>query len=203
MEIKQKYYRIGQDPDDDVKITSELGLANHEEGYPTNLLEGEPVAVPTPSVFKFDIKRKENEKPRHFIRGNRMIVVSGLFLDALKHAGVDNFEAFPAILRDPLTGEEWKDYFAFNEIGLFDAIDMEASEYDTIMKGSDTIPPVVEFDEIVLSAKKANGKKMFRVPEDTGLLFISDEVHASLVKFSPPEKWGIYCAPVEVKQSEL
>jgi hypothetical protein len=197
--MNQTYYKVGQDSDDSVKITSPLGLANHEEGYPTSLLEGVPVTVPTPPVFAFDIKRKEGEKPRHFIRGQRILVISRLFLDALKQAGVDNFEVWPAILRDPETGEEWKDYFAFNEIGLLDVVDMDASEYDTIMKGSDTIPPVVEFDEIVLNAKKTKGKKMFRVPQDTNLLFISGEVRATLVKLSPSEKWGIYAAEVKVQ----
>jgi hypothetical protein len=197
--MKQTYYRIGQDPDDTVEITSPLGLANHAEGYPTSLLEGVPVSVPTPPVFTFDIKREENEKPRHFIKGHRIIVVSRLFLDALRQAGVDNFEVWPAILRDPETGEEWEDYFAFNEIGLLDVVDMDASECDTLMKGSDTIPPVVEFDEIVLNAKKTKGGKMFRVPQDTDLLFISGEVRATLVKLSPPEKWGIYTAKVKVQ----
>jgi hypothetical protein len=156
-------------------------------------VSGVSVIVPTPEVFELEINCREHESPRHFVRGDGFLVVSGRFLDALRQAGVDNFEVWPAILREPETKREWRDYFVFNEIGLLDPIDLGKSEYDTIMDGSadGDIPPVLGFHEVVFSAKKTHGAKMFRTPQFTPDLYISKEVMDVLDELSPPEKWGI------------
>jgi hypothetical protein len=196
---KQIYYKIAQSYQDNYRIKTHLGLPPRPDGYPTSLFRGKPVIVPTPKVFELNINCREDESPRHFILGIELLVVSGLFLNALRQAGVDNFETWPAILRDPETEREWKDYFMFNEIGLLDPADLKKSKYDTIDGGDNTgdIPSVLGFHNVTFNEKKTRGAKMFRILQFPPDLYISKEVMDVLDELRPPEKWGIVTNKIE------
>jgi hypothetical protein len=178
IEKRQIYYKIVQDYNDNFRIKTSLGLKGLPGGRVTDMLSGVAIVVPTPKLFELDINCNARQSPRHFIRGDNFLVVSARFLNALRKAGVDNFEEWPAILREPKTKREWKDYFVFNEIGLLDPVDIENSKYDTIMDGSadGDILPFLGIHEAVFSAKKTQGAKMFRIPQFSPDVYISTEV---------------------------
>jgi hypothetical protein len=193
------YYEIRQDTHNLIRVKTPLGLPNRPDGQTTDVLSGIPIVVPTPEVFKFDIDPKEDEEPLQFIEGIDSLVVSAKFLDALRQAGVDNFEVWPAILRDPETQREWGNYYLFNEIGLLDAVSLEESDHDVILDGNGGgIPSMIGFHKVVFDAKKTNGKKMFRIPQCETDLYMSWDVIKVLIKFSPPEKWGIRFNKIEL-----
>jgi hypothetical protein len=190
--MTQHYYRIEQHYDDYFKIKTPLNLPDTPEGFTTNVISGWRVSVPTPPLFEFTVNCAESQRPKHLITGECNLVISGELLAALRKIGVDNFETWPVVLREPNTSREWKDYFLFNEIGLLDAVLMSESQGDTLMEGNNEgIPPVIGFHEIVFDAKKTRNRKMFRIPQMPTDLYISDVVKAYLDTLHTPEEWGI------------
>jgi hypothetical protein len=193
------YYEVLQEYDNSIRIQTALGLPE-DHGLSVSVLRGIPIVVPTPEVFKFDIRIKEKEQPLHFIQGFGVLVVSDKFLEVLRQTGVDNFEVWPAILRDPKTKREWKKYYLFNEIGLLDAVLLEESDYDTIIGGNGgSIHSFMGFHKVVFDAKKTNGEKMFRIPQCPLDLYMSWDVVKVLVELSPPETWGATANKIELR----
>jgi hypothetical protein len=167
-------------------------LPNDSGEFSINVYRGIPIVVSTPEVFELNINSKEDEGPLHFLEGIDSLVVSDKFLGALRQAGVDNFEVWSAILRDPKTNREWENYYLFSEIGLLDAVLLEESDHDALLGGSGGgIPPLIGFHEIVFDAKKTNGKKMFRIPQCEIDLYMSRDVVRVLIELEPPETWGM------------
>ena len=106
---------------------------------------------------------------------------SGLVLSERLHRtlvefGVDNLDAYPAVLIDSATKERFTGFFVVNVVGLIAAADMEKSEY-TVQSGGPVID--VAFDNLVIDSAKARGAFMFRLAESTMNVWL----HPSLVKF--------------------
>jgi hypothetical protein len=162
---------------------------------------GEKMPVPIPNPLEVEIETlKRKITPRHFLSGPGIVVISPLFLKALKAAGVTNYEVFPAVLQFRKTNQTWNNYLAFNEVGLLDAALLEECKYTVLSEGPHRKYPLLGFTEIVLSAKKLKSEpKMFRMVQAPEYLYISQVVYDMLVKMSPPEKWGIACKRIEIK----
>jgi regulatory protein YycH of two-component signal transduction system YycFG len=112
---------------------------------------------------------------------------------------VDNLEVFPAVVYSQKHRKEWSDYFAFNVIGIIDAVDLDKSQYDTIMQGNDEIPPMLAFNEVVFSAEKVkDAPKMFRLIQEESRLYVNAFVRDTYMKLSPPETWGFITTDIEV-----
>jgi hypothetical protein len=167
-------------------------------------MDGREILVPVPNPLVIELKHlKKDENPRHFIDSVRFLIISDLLLKALKDAGVDNFQILPVTLRDVKTKRTWENYYAFNEIGLFDAALLEECNYGIIDPGDEKLGiwPLYSFFKMVLSAKKLKREpKMFRIVHDPGeQLYVSEDVVDVLRKMSPPEKWGLNVKKTEVK----
>jgi hypothetical protein len=162
---------------------------------------GEKMPVPIPNPLEVEIETlKRKITPRHFLSGPGIVVISPLFLKALKAAGVTNYEVFPAVLQFRKTNQTWNNYLAFNEIGLLDAALLEECEYTVISEGPHRKYPLLSIRKLVLSAKKLKHEpKMFRIVHDPMNLYISEAVFDTLEKMCPPEKWGIIGEGVEIK----
>jgi hypothetical protein len=192
----KKYYRITQSFQDSYGIATELNLPPDPEKHISTCLAGREIRVPVPNPLEIDLKHlKKDENPRHFIQSARLIIISNLLLKVLKESGVDNFQIFPVVLKDPKTKRTWNNYYAFNELGLLDAALLKECEYDVLDEGDKKlgILPLYSFDTVVLSAKKLKKEpKMFRIIHDPGQqLYLSEDVIPLIDKLSPPEKWGI------------
>lgn len=94
-------------------------------------------------------------------------------VDALQAAGVDNLQLFPAVVRDPATGKEHRNYKAFNLVGIVSAADMGES---VLMGTSDSALIDVDFDRLVLDDERPGGLLMFRLAEAVNAIV----VHASV-----------------------
>lgn len=152
--------------------------------------------LPSPLVFRVDFPK--SAMLPHLL-GDIILVASDRFVATLRKAGVDNFQLFPAVLRNPEVGAEWTGFHAFNVLGLLDAADMNASRYLTIMEGEGHLPPVVNFEELVLARAATHDQPMFRVLQSSSLLAVHQRVVDVLKRESPPEGWGITATTVEVR----
>ncbi len=117
----------------------------------------------------------------------------------LKRAGIDNFQAFPAILVNREENLQWTGYFAFNAIGLIDAANMTHSKGGVLMGGSDYegMPELIDFDKLVIDPSKVRGAFMFRELRSPDILVLDDKVETYIKKYRPPEGWGITVTKLE------
>lgn len=109
-----------------------------------------------------------------------VFTVSGLVLSELLYRtivdfGVDNLDAYSAVMVDTETKERFTGYYAVNVVGLIAAADMKQSVY-TVQPGGPVID--VAFDQLVIDAAKARGALMFRLAESTKNVWL----HTALVK---------------------
>ncbi|PTL77830.1 hypothetical protein DAT35_42265 [Vitiosangium sp. GDMCC 1.1324] len=153
-------------------------------------------SLPSPLTFRVNFPKSV---PLPHMLGERIPVVSDRFVAALRKAGVDNFQLFPAVLRNPNEHAEWTGFHVFNVLGLLDAADMDASKYQTLMAGNDQVPALVEFEELVLSRAATYEKPMFRIVQEPSLLLVHERVVDVLKSESPPDGWGIIATEVEVR----
>jgi hypothetical protein len=113
------------------------------------------------------------------------MVVSGPFVEALKSAGVDNVDYYPAQIIDEASGETTSGYQAANIVGLVACVDREKSVY-TMMPGfpTDTIGRngVFEFKLLHLDHAKVRGAKMFRLFEKTSVIVVHEAVKEAIEK---------------------
>ncbi len=111
-------------------------------------------------------------------------VMHNSLLEALRAAGVNNLELFPARITNPNTGEVHEDYQAFNVLGLVSAADLENS---TLMNESDS-PTLLDtdFDGLVIDEEKTMGFRLFRLAESCSAIVVSEEVKAAIEERSIP-----------------
>lgn len=83
------------------------------------------------------------------------------FYRELLECGVDNIEAFPAKILDPVTDREIDNYLLLNILGRKACTDMDASKYHTLAEGAYII------DKLVLDPGF--------LERDQGYIFVADE----------------------------
>jgi len=96
-------------------------------------------------------------------------LMSRALVDALREAGVDNIEVFPAVLVDSSTAEEREDYCVVNVVGKVAAADMKQS--DGISLGDKQV-----FTKLTVDAKKAKDLLMFRLAESLVDIIVHEKV---------------------------
>lgn len=106
------------------------------------------------------------------------LVMSDRLVAALRRAGVDNIDTYPAVLVDRKRGVEFQGYQAVQVIGCIRAADMSRSEYfDPIGYGQ-----MIDFRRLVIDPDAAGGALMFRLYESAATLIIHESVKAELDK---------------------
>jgi hypothetical protein len=200
----KSYYRLTKSLDQNYGFVTKMTLPDTADGRTSSVLAGKKITVPVPNPLTFDVGYLNGADPHHYNEGAGFIIISDLFLQALQKAGVDNFQLFPAVLRDIKKKQRtWNNYYAFNEIGLLDAALLSKCEYEVISEGDGTeaSPGIYGFLSVVLSAKKLKHEpKMFRLPQQAfDQLYISEDVKTVLQEMSPPEKFGMAVEKTEVK----
>lgn len=103
-------------------------------------------------------------------------------LKAVREAGVDNIEAFPAVLREAGGGREWREYWAVNVVGLVAALDFERSGLEGDLEEHGDL----EAPDIVLDDAKAGSFLLFRLAESPDLIVVADPVRESIERHNIP-----------------
>lgn len=148
-------------------------------------------------IFEHDFP--VGEPMPHYLTGGT-VLASQKLLKVLDNVGVDNYQAFPAILVNPQTKEIKRDYYLFNVLGLVKATSINDSNYDELMKGSpEGIDlPLLAFNELVIDSKKTYGTYMFRLAEEPISIIVNAQVVHALKKNKPDEGWGVVVEELEV-----
>lgn len=89
----------------------------------------QPVAIDVASPLLYLLDPEHVGKPLALYDAEAFPVMRNDLIDALIGAGVDNIELFDAILKNTRTGNEYKNYKAFNIVGLVSAVDMGKSVF--------------------------------------------------------------------------
>lgn len=97
-------------------------------------------------------------------------------VDALVAAGVDNLQAFPAVLTRP-DGQKVTSYRAVNILGLVKCADLGKSQYDDI-GGTGLV--AVAFRKLVIDAAAARNLLFFRLAESVASIIVHERVKAAL-----------------------
>lgn len=142
----------------------------------------------TPLIFTLD---DATTSMPHWI-GDRVPLVSELFVSTLRRAGVYNFQTLPAVLRP------WTGHVVFNVISKIDGADPEAS-IGTVIMEEDPGPKLVEYTELVLSHSRTRGIDMFRLADNPGMLLVHDRVMRVLSAHAPDTGWGFTAIEIELR----
>lgn len=163
-----------------------------------SFIEGVMITEPLPNPMIFEVNHPSQDKLPHLFN-TTIPVISDYLVKTLRSGGVDNFQVFPAVLRNSKIGVAWRGYWAFNVIGMLAAANLEKSEYDTIMEddpeGVDV--PLVGFLTIVLNKKKTHHEAMFRMAESPDTLLIHDRILKHMIANRPPDGWGVDATEIE------
>ena len=121
------------------------------------------------------------------------LVMTRRLLTALGEAGVDNLDAYTAVIRNPKSGFATDDYVAVNLIGLVRAADLDRSN---VVGGSSDGLIDVDFDGVAIDPARALGLPMFRLAENTSAVVVHRRVARHLIgagfdmlTFRPPSRW--------------
>lgn len=128
-------------------------------------------SVPAPLVYTLDTDYEGAPKAMYYEES--VPVMRDDVAAALADAGVDNIQYFPAILRNPKTGQEHRNYKAYNILGTVAAADMSASE---LMGTSDSDIGDVDFHALVIDETKTRGLLLFRLAEATNAVVVHRNV---------------------------
>ncbi len=121
---------------------------------------------------------------------NQLPVVSRRFVQALRDAGVSNFEEYPADILNRDTGQRWTGFVAINIIGSLKCVHVEASS------GSDIGGNCIIYHDITLRKEVINNHLLFRVDEACATIVIHESVKRHLASVSP-KLTGINFIPVK------
>ena len=80
--------------------------------------------------------------------------------------GVDNLDLYRAIVRDPVTGQEWRDYWAFNVLGL--------------------VAAAVETPALGIDESRTMGLFLFRLVEAPSLIVVDERVVDAVLRRAIP-----------------
>jgi hypothetical protein len=97
-------------------------------------------------------------------------VASQRLIELLRGAGVDNFDAYPVLLKRQDTGEEFDGYAAINVLGSVDAVDSALSVHRLRFGEPDFT------GSIVIDEKKTRGLEFFRLLHGPDFIVASDRV---------------------------
>jgi hypothetical protein len=155
---------------------------------------GKKFTVPVPTPIIVDATPiEEYAGPPPEMNDANILIMSTRLVKALREAGVDNIDTYPALLRNTETGKTHP-YEAVNIIGLVAAADLAKSEWESF----DAKPQFdTTFERLVIDPDAAGGSLMFRLAENTFAIVVHARVRDHLVKsgldtltFAEPEDWA-------------
>jgi hypothetical protein len=153
---------------------------------------GRRFPTPLPEPIEFELLETHSDRLLEMDNTDALIMTKRL-LAALRDAGVDNLDAYQAVIRHPGTGAVTEDYVAVNVIGLISAADLGSSK---VVGGTQRQLLDVDFEGVVLNEDKAGGALMFRLAENTSAILVHEVVRDRLLtkgfdmlSFVPPERW--------------
>jgi hypothetical protein len=172
------YYNLYcETPEDDDGGYAEI-QDNHSVAGVDSWISGKPLGVKIDEVIRFDVEFVDGYTgPIIEMYRGRVFLMSARLVRALKQAGVDNIECYPAELVNPETGER-HNYYGVNIIGVVAAADLQKSKWENF-DGEAKVDTF--FDKLVLNPDKCRGRLMFRLGESLSTIIVHEKVRAHLL----------------------
>jgi hypothetical protein len=162
------FFRIDTAPSD------RAGYIREDENGHETLLGGRVVdesRIELPWPFTLYPDPDEPLELSDYYKGKNLMSVR--LVDALRAAGVDNLQTFPAVVRNDDSGELIHDFLVVNVIGLVSAADTAASVTSPLADGR-------FFHQLVLDDGRVVGMRMFRLAESRIDLIVDEHVANSI-----------------------
>jgi hypothetical protein len=137
--------------------------------------EGRLLELPPTGPQMFTLGEAVDDEPSSMYDG-LIPLWSEKLLGAMREAGVDNVEAFPAVLLDGRSGKQWNAYWAVNIVGLVAAVDLQGSG---LVGGADERGDL-DAEGFVLDQKKADPFHIFRLAESPDLVLVDEQVRRAI-----------------------
>jgi len=137
---------------------------------PSYWIRGRPLKTPTAPIRVELWSRGGNGMAEVFL--DSIPVFRDDLVAILIEAGVDNLQAFPAVLVDP-SGKEIDGYKAVNIVGLVKCADLSKSQYDDI---TGTGLMAMGFRKLVIDEAAAAGHAFFRLAEAVASIIVHDQL---------------------------
>jgi hypothetical protein len=134
---------------------------------------GRPIDEPVPQPLVYILDPDYEGKPKPMYYAEAIPVMRDDIVQALGKAGVDNIQYFDALLRDPTSGAEYRNYKAYNIVGLVACADMAVSQR---MGTSTSRMGDVDFASLVIDESKTGGALLFRLAENVSAIVVHDKV---------------------------
>jgi hypothetical protein len=143
-------------------------------GSPWN--DGQPIvdAVAEPLVYSLDPDYTGELLPLYDIAE---LLVRDDLLKALRAAGADNLQVFPAVIRDPTANRDHPEYSAVNIVGVVSSADLGRS---SVMQGS--VPGMIDtvFDELHFEEEAPRDLLIFRLAEAVNAIVVHERVKRAI-----------------------
>jgi hypothetical protein len=134
---------------------------------------GRKIQAPVPNPIEIEAVPKRNYGgPPIEMRNGNLLLMSDRLVDALREAGVDNIDVYPAVLRNTKTGQTYS-YKAVNIIGIISAANLGES----VWRSDDSVPLFdVSFESLVLKGGAAGEALLFRLAENSATILVHEKV---------------------------
>ena len=187
--MTERYYRIKQDIFDNYRI--------REEPPAPSFIRGVPITQPPATPILSRSNNLTDHPPAHLC-GRSIPLMSRRLLTLLTELGVDNLDTYDAIIENPSSGDRWTDHVAFNVIGLYACADMASSQTTELVGGSDTMPALSDFQDLVLDEARLPDLLLFRLGESPSTLLVHERVLDAMEAVMDLEDWRVSIFEVPV-----
>ena len=185
------YYVLAEKPQGSTEDLAVIETCPEVPGIETWLL-GEKFDVPVSEPLTFDLDDNYSGRLPDFF-DETIPLFSDKLLSALYEIGVDNIDAFPAVIVDGKDNVVSDKYYAVNIIGVVAAADVSAS---LIAEGETLTLIDTSFDSLEIDESKTLGMLLFRLAENVGAILVHQKVKDYLVAhgfenlgFIEPKNW--------------
>jgi hypothetical protein len=136
--------------------------------------QGQPVTAAVPLI---EIERDSDSQgvltDNLIAAGVKGLLFSSRLRELLHHAGIENIQYFPALVRNPADGSETRDYSIANVLGLIACLDRSKS----VVERPPSDPDGIEFiEKLALDIARIHGADFFRLGEKSQILIASERV---------------------------
>lgn len=138
---------------------------------------GRPLGIQVTPPLRYTLDRDYPGTPKAMYYEESVPVMRNDVAEVLTSAGVDNIEYFDAVLENPVTGSEERNYKAFNIVGVVAAADMKASQ---LMGTSNSTIGDADFHALTIDESKTGGLLLFRLAEALNAIVVHEKVRKAI-----------------------
>jgi hypothetical protein len=151
-------------------------LLDQKSHFELDLESGSPLPPDFTGPVEFEIDLTSDGRIMSSLFVMPAFLVTKKLYEALRAAGVDNVDPYPAIIRNTESGEQFDDYLFLNVVGLIACADLANSDYQEIS------PDVKMVDTMAIKREDVPDVPMFRMAEDPLKVVVSDKVQRQLIE---------------------